>query len=132
MHRLKRFSGKSTSTISERVLSGRILMALKIGLLPATSDLLSIPYVPHSYLHHILFKSGMHRLKRIPGESTYSHLSKVFVKHPAALTEPLQREHFSSRKLLLPNNNGFCAIKNNVGEYQDAVEPISMISRKLK
>jgi hypothetical protein len=46
MHRLKRIPGESTFTISERVLSGRILMALKIGLLPAASYLLSIPYVP--------------------------------------------------------------------------------------
>ena len=62
----------------------------------------------------------------------YSHLSKVLVKHPAALTEPPQRHHFASRKLLLLNNNSFCAIENKIGEYQDAVEPISMATRKLK
>ena len=41
---------ESTSTISERVLCGRILMALKIGLLPTASypGLLSIPYVSYS------------------------------------------------------------------------------------
>ena len=61
---------------------------------------------------------------------TYSHLSKVFVKRPAALTEPPQ-QHFSIRKLLLPNNN-FCAIENEIGEYKDTVGHIFMVTRNLK
>ena len=84
MHRLRRIPGESTCTISERILSGRILTALKIGLLPAASHFLAIHYLPYSQLHHLLFKSCMHKLKRIPGESTFTiseHVSsgRIFI-----------------------------------------------------
>ena len=42
------------------------------------------------------------------------------------------RQRFASWKLLLPNNNGICAIKGNIGEYPGAVESISMVTRKSK
>ena len=77
MHRLKRIPGEITFTISERISSGRILTALKIGLLPAASHFLSIPSVPYKELRDLLFKSSMHRLRRIPGESIFTISERI-------------------------------------------------------
>ena len=65
--------------------------------------------------------------KMLKKQFIYSLLSKVLVIHFLAGWQ----QRFSSRKLLLLNNKSVCAIKNKIGGYQGAVEPIFMVTRKL-